>query len=179
MTTTNYFYDCEFYENGQTIDLISIGIVAEDDREYYAINSNFMFSRVPPGHWLEENVYPHLPVVKEGFGYRWPTTRDNFVFKTPIELKREVYEFITSRSMYWYENRLWAYCGAYDHVALGQLYGRMIDLPNGIPYFTSDLKGLWMDSGRPEKPPKRNLHSAIDDARWNKKLYEVCKEVRT
>lgn len=31
-----YFLDTEFHEDGKTIDLISIGIVAEDGREYYA-----------------------------------------------------------------------------------------------------------------------------------------------
>ena len=31
------FYDTEFLEDGKTIDLISIGMVAEDGREYYAV----------------------------------------------------------------------------------------------------------------------------------------------
>lgn len=49
---SKYFYDCEFLEGAQkkkswwgssvpTIDLISIGIVAEDGREYYAISKDF------------------------------------------------------------------------------------------------------------------------------------------
>lgn len=33
-----YFFDTEFYEDGKTIDLVSIGIVAEDGRELYAVN---------------------------------------------------------------------------------------------------------------------------------------------
>ena len=51
----NYYIDTEFLEGTQekrifsikygqtktTIDLISIGIVAEDDREYYAISKEF------------------------------------------------------------------------------------------------------------------------------------------
>lgn len=51
----NYYYDCEFIEGTQmkrfmgmnigktkpTIDLISIGIVADDEREYYAISKDF------------------------------------------------------------------------------------------------------------------------------------------
>ena len=31
----NFFFDTEFYENGKTIELISIGIVAEDGSEFY------------------------------------------------------------------------------------------------------------------------------------------------
>ena len=36
-----YFYDTEFIENGRTIELISIGVVAEDGREFYAISTEF------------------------------------------------------------------------------------------------------------------------------------------
>lgn len=36
-----YFYDTEFIEDGHTIDLISIGVVAEDGRSYYAISKAF------------------------------------------------------------------------------------------------------------------------------------------
>ena len=36
-----YFYDCEFIEDGRTIDLVSIGVVAEDGREYYAVSTEF------------------------------------------------------------------------------------------------------------------------------------------
>lgn len=34
---TRYDYDCEFLEDGKTIALISIGIVADDGRTYYAV----------------------------------------------------------------------------------------------------------------------------------------------
>ena len=29
-----YFYDCEFIENGITIDLVSVGVVADAGREF-------------------------------------------------------------------------------------------------------------------------------------------------
>ena len=35
------FYDTEFLDDGKTIDLISIGMVAEDGRELYAVSSEF------------------------------------------------------------------------------------------------------------------------------------------
>lgn len=31
-----YFFDTEFIEDGKTIELLSIGIVSEDGREFYA-----------------------------------------------------------------------------------------------------------------------------------------------
>ena len=36
-----YFYDTEFIEDGSTIELVSIGIVAEDGREFYAVSTEF------------------------------------------------------------------------------------------------------------------------------------------
>ena len=36
-----YFYDCEFIEDGRTIDLVSIGVVDEDGREFYAVSTEF------------------------------------------------------------------------------------------------------------------------------------------
>ena len=36
-----YFYDTEFIDNGRIIDLISIGVVADDGREFYAVSTEF------------------------------------------------------------------------------------------------------------------------------------------
>lgn len=41
-----FFYDTEFIEDGKTIDLISIGIVAEDGLEYYAVNLDAPWKRI-------------------------------------------------------------------------------------------------------------------------------------
>ena len=54
-----YFYDTEFIDNGRTIELISIGVVAEDGREYYAISTEFDPDRAGP--WVRKNVLPKLP----------------------------------------------------------------------------------------------------------------------
>ena len=36
-----FFYDCEFIEDGRTIDLVSIGVVDENGREFYAVSTEF------------------------------------------------------------------------------------------------------------------------------------------
>ncbi|MBD2076279.1 3'-5' exoribonuclease [Phormidium sp. FACHB-592] len=56
-----YWIDAEFIERGHRhpIDLISIAVVAEDDREYYAISTEFN-----PNHasqWVKDNVLDKLP----------------------------------------------------------------------------------------------------------------------
>ncbi len=54
-----FFYDTEFIEDGRTIELVSIGVVAEDGSEYYAVSTEFDPDRA--GDWVRANVLPHLP----------------------------------------------------------------------------------------------------------------------
>jgi hypothetical protein len=67
----------------------------------------------------------------------------------------------------------WAWYGAYDHVALCQLWGKMIDLPKGMPMMTSDLKQLHKQLKNPEMPEQPDgKHNALDDAKFNVVRYE-------
>jgi len=85
----------------------------------------------------------------------------------------------------------YGYYSAYDHVVLCQLFGKMINLPSGFPMYTIDLK---QEMDRIQKfhidrykmgslksfaqyPKQTNEHSAIHDARWNKKLYTFLKDL--
>ena len=57
-----YFYDCEFIEDGTTIELVSIGVVAEDGREFYAVSTEFDPGKAGP--WVRANV---LDTAKGGY----------------------------------------------------------------------------------------------------------------
>src|SRR5882757_2534206 len=99
-----FWFDTEFHENGSTIDLISIGVVSEDGRTYYA-ETNFAPEKCSTD-WLRDNVRPHL---------RGPE-------KNRATIAKELIEFMGERP------EIWAYYADYDWVALCQLHGRMIDL---------------------------------------------------
>jgi hypothetical protein len=53
-----YFFDTEFIEDGRTIELLSIGMVAEDGRELYRENSEAPISLA--NDFVKEHVFPHL-----------------------------------------------------------------------------------------------------------------------
>jgi hypothetical protein len=67
-------------------------------------------------------------------------------------------------------------------VVLAQLFGRMVDMPKGMPWFSYDLKQMIeSDRHRLGNLPQGvlhdgNEHHALTDARWNKKLYEKIRE---
>lgn len=150
-----YFYDTEFLDNGETINLISIGIVAEDGREYYAVNSNADWENIHKHQWLMNNVVSQLPPDEE-----WKPKR---------VIRDEVRAFL----LYDKKPELWAWYAAYDHVVLSQLFGRMLDLPRGIPMYTHDLRSFidW----NPKVPLLKQaggLHDALEDARHLKAQFD-------
>jgi hypothetical protein len=75
--------------------------------------------------------------------------------------------------------QLWAWYGAYDHVALCQLWGRMIDLPKGVPMWTNDLKQECERLGNPQVPQQASgEHNALADARHNRVIDEFLAGLR-
>lgn len=179
-----YFYDTEFLDDGSTIELISIGIIAGDGREYYAVNADCDFKRVREDDWLWQNVVPHLPTTKRNwddpaFGRGVAELdRKAACVKPKWVIANEVREFIYNG---WDPGNddmpvpeLWAYYGAYDHVVLAQLWGPMISLPKGIPMWTHELMQLFESSLTLKPAQDGTEHNALDDARWNLRLYRAC-----
>jgi len=159
-----YFYDTEFIDDGSTIDLISIGIVAEDGTEYYAVSSDFNIRKALAHPWLPDNVLAYLPMTDGGkLDFTHPSV------KPRSYICKEVSEFLHSTG-----TELWAYYSAYDHVALAQLFGSMVNLPKHIPMRTKDLADL-IDAHDawgflPSYGGTR--HHALDDAREVKMRYD-------
>ncbi|HEX7322331.1 MAG TPA: polyadenylate-specific 3'-exoribonuclease AS [Mycobacterium sp.] len=153
-----YFYDTEFIEDGRTIELISIGVVAEDGREYYAVSTEFDPGRA--GSWVRSHVLPKLP----------PPASQLWRSRSRIRTDLEAFLGVTAGEPI----ELWAWVAAYDHVALCQLWGQMPDLPAAIPRFTRELRQLWEDRGRPRLPPRSpDSHDALVDARDSLRRFRV------
>lgn len=150
-----YFYDTEFHDDGTTIDLISIGIVANDGREYYAVNADAEWDRIMRHDWLPANVVAQLPPEVE--------------WKTKAQIKAEVTEFLLAAG----QPELWAWFAAYDHVVLSQLFGRMLDLPDGIPMYTHDLRA-YLDYVKIKGIPAQmsGNHDALEDAKHVKVVHD-------
>lgn len=147
-----YFYDTEFIEDGRTIELISIGVAAEDGREYYAVSTEFDPGRA--GSWVRANVLPKLPP---------PSSR---LWRSRKQIRTDLEDFLGVSDVDPEPIELWAWVGAYDHVALCQLWGAMPALPPAIPRFTRELRQLWEERGSPRMPPRsRDAHDALVDAR--------------
>lgn len=178
------YYDTEFIDDGNTIELISIGMVSEYGEEYYGINGELTLRRLTDIDWHMENTIPSLPIRTVGDNkIGWLQDHpDSKLIKSKNTLRREVSDFIFKHNLFRTDPvELWAWYGAYDHVVLAQLFGPMIQLPPHVPQWTNDLK---QEMTRKEKlghfrlrfdMPKMeegNLHNALDDARLLKRRAE-------
>lgn len=188
MTRPKYFLDTEFIEDGKTIDLISIGIVSEDGRSFYAQNAECVFDKA--SDWVWRNVFPHLghfdmhgrrscavrhETYDSGLGHRYInkcTTKvdDPCPWSTRSEIAKAVLEFCPVDDHN--KPEFWGYFADYDWVAFCQLFGPMIALPKGYPMYCNDLKQLSKESGNIELPkPEVEVHHALVDAEWVKESY--------
>jgi 3'-5' exoribonuclease Rv2179c-like domain len=157
-----YFYDCEFIEDGVTIDLVSIGVVDEYGREFYAVSTEFDPGKAIP--WVRENVLKLLPSPADK------------AWRSRARIRDDLYEFLVEplRGRPQETLELWAWYAAYDHVALCQLWGAMPVLPRAIPRFTYELRQLWEQRGRPALPAAASArHDALVDARHNLARYRA------
>jgi len=149
-----YFFDCEFIEDGQTIELISIGVVDETDREFYAVSTEFDPNRAID--WVRRHVLDKLPSPADP------------AWRSRTRIRDELYEYLMAPLKDGSAERieLWAWLAAYDHVALAQLWGSMPALPREVPRFTHELRQRWEDLGSPELPGHgTDRHDALADAR--------------
>ena len=157
-----YFFDTEFIEDGVTIDLLSIGVVCEDGREFYAQNADADLDRA--SEWVRDNVFPGLR----------DATDEQILHKT--EIADALVNFVNKDR---YEAEFWAYYGDYDWVVLCQLFGTMMDLPHGWPMFAMDVKQLCVSLGNPRLPEQSSAeHNALNDARWTKEAFEFLSALR-
>lgn len=264
----NYYLDTEFLEGKQdkqflgikygetkpTIDLISIGIVCEDDREYYAISKDFNLyeawnrNDLDPNHkrnykqkdnyWIRENVlkpiYEELTlkdnnidststVIINGKNFsEYNFTYSNFkrliekYGKTNKEIAEEIKSFCEKTkfeekedgryiigtdisnatkkgNIVWDKPNFYAYYADYDWVVFCQLFGNMMNLPQGFPMYCIDLKQIYDQTKyevsediemwgkelkkHPNYPKQTNEHNALADAEWNQKLHKFLNNI--
>jgi 3' exoribonuclease, RNase T-like len=164
--SVRYFFDTEFSERGHEhpIELISIGIVAQDGRELYAVSSEFDADAC--NTWVKEHVLLQLQLSGEEM--KRPQLCGSSYPMSTRYISSLVREFIHDENP-----EFWAYYGSYDWVVLAQLFGTMMDLPKNFPMWVRDIKQLCSALGNPKLPEKqKGEHNALHDARWNKRAHE-------
>lgn len=157
-----YTLDTEFWEHGplQPVRLISIGIVSETGKRYYAVNSDFNWKaleKAAPKHWLFDNVRPHLIL----------DDMDAHTVEKPLyKIRTDLLKFFENDP----SPEFWAYFADYDWVVFCQIFGTMMDLPKNFPMLCLDIEqkrkalGFTRDVYPAKFTPE---HNALVDAMWD------------
>lgn len=166
-----------------TIILLSIGLVCEDGREYYAVNTEADCSEA--SEWVKENVLMKMPEYNKSYN-DLKQRGANDLKKTIKDIKKEVLHFCGQHNNVTEQCEFWAYFADYDWVVFCWIFGSMMDLPKGFPMYCKDIKQLleqdfavylgqddvtnkeWMEKNCP-KP--EGEHNALVDARWNRDTF--------
>lgn len=147
-----YWFDTEFDDDGHHLAMISIGVVAEDGREYYAVSSEYDPARATD--WLSRNVLSQLGDVDK---------------KPRQRIRQELQDFFSAGAT----PEFWADCGEYDWIILRQLFGTLTDWPEGWPYLAMDIEQWRIQSGAPPFPVQQSgRHNALSDARHTRYCWQ-------
>lgn len=174
-----FYVDTEFLHTSRTIDLISIGVVAEDGRELYAVSSDMPWSAIMRNDWLVANVVPALPLRAD-----WDVPlldRRHPDVKSRVDIRRQLMTFFLSSPD---AVEMWGWYSGFDYVVLSQLFGTMLDWPRSLPMWINDLRQDTERLGAYQLLPvqQQGEHHALADARWNKevgeflRIHERCKD---
>lgn len=153
-----YFVDTEYdwHPKEGRIVPISIGIVAEDGREFYALTTDYIPGRCSP--FVEGHV---LPFVTADVGY------------VPIHNNRPVIAGLIRKFIGPDCPEFWGDYAAFDYVVLSMVMGEFADWPQGWPMHINDCRQEVV----PELP-SAVPHHALADARairdsWNAAFAEA------
>lgn len=176
------FLDSEFTGLRQDTTLISIGLVTERGREFYAEFTDY--DRLQVSDWIQRNVV------------------DNLIYTASIDSKKTIQHFtegahvgvmgttreIASVLLSWLEEnhlidkkpiKIWSDCPAYDWVLFCQLLGGALNLPTYIYYIPFDIctrlegKDIDPDVNREEfagMADGAQKHNAL----WDAKVIKAC-----
>lgn len=165
-----YFIDTEYDFSAAEcrITPISIGVVAEDGRTFYAVSTEFKAQRLSP--WVRDNVLPLLPERRPSF-YDSPRIRMTAsAWMSRGEIAKQMLAFVGDDPA----PEFWGDYADFDYVVLSILMGGFDAWPKTWPMFINDLQqhpfGLKASDAVRSSIP----HDALSDARAVHDAYRLA-----
>jgi hypothetical protein len=171
------FFDTEFTGLHKDTTLISIGLIADDGKTFYAELNDYDKSQVD--EWIQENVINNL-LFNDFTGqlYVPKTNMNEFVVKCN---KTAVAGFLSEWLKQFDSVEMWSDCLSYDWVLFNDLFGSAFDIPENVYYIPFDictlfaLRNIDPDINREEfvglEVGKDRKHNALWDAQVIKSCY--------
>jgi hypothetical protein len=172
MSKTKIFFDTEFTGLHQNTTLISIGLVSECGKTFYAEFNDYDFKQVDD--WLKENVINNLQY--NGIFQKLDETKNSISYKSTTE---NIKEKLTDWLEQFGEVEIWSDCLSYDWVLFNQIFGHAFNIPKNVYYIPFDIctlfyaKGIDADINR-EEFSEMTEGSQKHNALWDAEVIRQC-----
>lgn len=174
MKTTKIFFDTEFTGLHQNTTLISIGLVSECGKTFYAELNDYDKNQIDD--WLKDNIIKNL-YFNDIHDITYILKNNTIEMKgNLLNLKKELIQWLSQ-----FENiEIWSDCLAYDWVLFNNIFGTAFDIPKNIYYIPFDIctlmkiKNVDPDINREEfcGADNNKKHNALWDAQVIKMCYD-------
>jgi hypothetical protein len=160
---TNIFFDTEFTGLHQNTTLVSIGIVTDDKRTFYAEFTDYDKNQVDD--WLETNVITNLTLKEQKSGFTDTKTK-NWKIKGDKSL---IIKYLTLWLAQFDQIEVWSDCLSYDWVLFNELFGHAFNLPKNIFYIPFDICTLFKIKGIDPDISREEFAFEYNNVKFDKK----------
>lgn len=181
---TKLFFDTEFTGLHQKTTLISIGIVSECGKSFYAEFTDYDKTQVD--EWLQTNVIDNLLLQGEEVyvGIDHPDT------SMMVGDTSHIKDYLTEWLSQFESVQMWSDCLSYDWVLFSQIWGHAFNIPKNVYYIPFDICPMLLEkvgdadisreefAGSVEFPGGPKKHNALWDAYVIKACYEKLQMVK-
>jgi hypothetical protein len=170
MAKTKIFFDTEFTGLHQETTLISIGLISECGKTFYAELTDYDKNQIDD--WLQKNVIDNLIL----------TVQDNCADNNNWRLLGDtssVKEALTVWFAQFEQVEIWSDCLSYDWVLFNQIFGHAFSIPKNVYYIPFDIctlfyaRGINPDVSR-EEYANFTDNSQKHNALWDAKVIRKC-----
>ena len=190
MKRTKLFFDTEFTGLHQGTTLISIGIISECGKKFYAELNDY--DELQVDEWLQQNVINRLLMAPplEGEDEYYSAVRDqsnpapnDLYWGYSLKLrcdKRELEQELTRWIRQFSAVEMWSDCLSYDWVLFNQIFGHAFNIPSNVYYIPFDIctlfkvKGIDPDISREEFANLDLDNEFKHNALWDAKVIRAC-----
>ena len=167
------FFDTEFTGLHKNTTLISIGLVSDCGKTFYAEFNDYDHDQIDD--WLNENIIKNL--YFNGMYQKLDETKGSIRYKSTTENIRNK---LTSWLEQFGDVEIWSDCLSYDWVLFNHIWGHAFSIPKNVYYIPFDIctlfkiKGVDPDINREEFTDYEtsSKHNALHDARVIKACYD-------
>ena len=176
------FLDTEFTGLHQKTTLISLGLVSECGKSFYAEFTDYDKSQIDD--WLRANVLANLvlPDIPHGIPHGIPQGMPLHAAALTIKGNNSVIKNALTEWLSQFDSvEIWSDCLSYDWVLFNNIFGCAFDIPKNVYYSPFDIctlfkiKGIDPDISREAfivNSVEGTKHSALYDAKVIKACYE-------